>query len=133
MQATLNTVSDLEPFIAAYCAANLCRPSSEMQNEIYTRLTDTPIVLIQIGLPIAWVASHEWRDQQTLEAFVAPEWRRRGLVKLGAHMLLAAGHLVKTEPISVFSADCVPLAKSLGFSQVDHYTRRGKDWVLHLG
>jgi hypothetical protein len=133
MRAELTTVSDLEPFVAAYCAANLCRPSSEMQNEIYVRQADTPIVVVQVELPIAWVASHEWRDQQTLEAFVAPERRRRGLVKLGAHMLLAAGHLVKTEPIAVFSPDCVPLARSLGFAEVRHYTRNGKDWVLHLG
>lgn len=133
MLATLTSVNYLEPFIGAYCAANLCRPSSEMHEELYVRQTRTPIVLIEVGLPIAWVASHEWRDQQTLEAFVVPEWRRRGLVKLGAHMLIAAGHLVKAEPIAVFSADCVPLAKSLGFAEVRHYTRNGKDWVQHFG
>jgi hypothetical protein len=48
-------------------------------------------------------------------------------------MLLAAGHLVKTEPIAVFSPDCVPLARSLGFAEVRHYTRHGKDWVQHFG
>jgi len=133
MRAELTTVSDLEPFVASYCAANLCRPSSEMQDEIYTRLTDTPIVVVQTGLPIAWVASHEWRGQQTLEAFVAPEWRRRGLVKLGAHMLVATSYLDRSQPLAVFSADCVPLARSLGFREVLHYTRNGKDWVLHLG
>ena len=133
MKATLTSVNYLEPFVGAYCAATLCRPLSDMQSELYQRLAETPIVLIETGLPIAWVASHEWRDQQTLEAFVVPEWRRRGLVKLGAHMLLAASYLVKTEPVAVFSSDCVPLARSLGFHEVRHYTRHGKDWVLHLG
>jgi hypothetical protein len=133
MRAELTTVSDLEPFVAAYCAANLCRPSSEMQDEIYVRQADTPIVVVQVGLPIAWVASHEWRGQQTLEAFVAVEWRRRGLVKLGAHMLIATSYLDRSQPLAVFSADCVPLAKSLGFAEVRHYTRHGKDWIQHFG
>jgi len=133
MRAELTTVSDLEPFVAAYCAANLCRPSSEMQNEIYVRQADTPIVVVQVELPIAWVASHEWRGQQTLEAFVAPEWRRRGLVKLAAGMLIATGSLNRKLPLAVFSAECVALAASLGFQEVLHYTRRGTDWTLHLG
>lgn len=133
MLLELTTVSDLEPFVATYCAANLCRPGSEMQTELYTRQADTPIVVASTGLPIAWVASHEWRGQQTLEAFVAHDWRRRGLAKAGAMVLMATSHLTRDEPLAVFSADCVPLAKSLGFKDVLHYTRRGKDWVLHLG
>jgi hypothetical protein len=48
-------------------------------------------------------------------------------------MLIATSYLDRSQPLAVFSADCVPLAKSLGFRQVDHYTRNGKDWVLHLG
>jgi len=133
MRLELNTVSDLEPFVATYCAANLCRAGSEMQTELYVRQADTPIVVASVGLPIAWVASHEWRGQQTLEAFTAIQWRRCGLARMGALMLLATSYLDRKLPLAVFAADCVPLAKSLGFVDVMHYTRNGKDWVLHFG
>lgn len=133
MRFELETVSDLEPFVGAYCAANLCRPGSEMQSELYTRLSDAPIVIASVGLPVAWVASHEWRGQQTLEAFTAVDWRRRGLAAIGAGMLLATSYLNRSEPLAVFSPDCVPLARKLGFREVLHYTRHGQDWVLHLG
>lgn len=130
MRLELETVSDLEPFVATYCAANLCNRSSDMQSELYVRQSDTPIVIASVGLPIAWVASHEWRGQQTLEAFTAVDWRRRGLARMGAMMLMATSYLDRHQPVAVFAASCVPLAKSLGFRHVEHYTRAGNDWVL---
>lgn len=130
MKAELLRICDLEPADGAWIAAHLCRPGSEMQTEFYERLAETPVVVFSNEVPIAWVATHEWRDLQTLEAFTHPEWRRRGLARAGALMLLATWNLDRREPVAVFSPDCMPLAKSLGFVQVCQYQRSGDDWSL---
>ena len=101
-----------------------------MQGEFRQAMTDTPVVVAFTDRPIAWVASHEWRGMQTLEAFTAQEWRRRGIARAGAQLLLATWYLDRKEPVAVFSADCVPLAKGLGFAQVCLYQRSGDDWSL---
>lgn len=133
MKAELLNVCDLEPADAAWIAAHLCRPGSEMQSEFYERLTDTPVVVFSNEQPIAWVATHEWHGHQTLEAFTDPEWRRRGLARAGALMLAAVSYLNRREPISVFSPDCVPLTRSLGFAETLLYQRDGRDWRLIFG
>ena len=133
MKAELLRICDLEPAVGAWIAAHLCRSGSEMQSEFYTRLTETPVVVFTTNDPIAWVASHEWHGHQTLEAFTHPEWRRRGLAKAGALMLAAVSYLDRREPVAVFSPDCVPLTRSLGFPETLLYQRHGKDWRLLFG
>lgn len=133
MRAEVTTVCDLEPADAAWIAAHLCRPGSEMQTEFYTRRSQTPVVVFYSGQPIAWVATHEWHEHQTIEAYTDPDWRRRGLARAGALMLLAVSYLSRSEPVAVFSGDCVPLAKSLGFIDVLRYERSAHGWSLILG
>ena len=133
MRAELLNVCDLEPADAAWIAAHLCRPGSEMQTEFYTRRSETPCCVIWSGQPVAWVATHEWHEHQTLEAFTDPDWRRRGLARIGAMMLLSVSYVVRDEPVAVFSPDCVPLAKSLGFADVLQYQRTPTGWSLILG
>lgn len=130
MKLELLAVAELGPQTASYIAENLCRPGSEMQGEFREAMTDTPVVVAFTDRPIAWVASHEWRGLQTLEAFTAPEWRRRGIARAGAQLLLATWYLDRKEPVAVFASDCVPLAKGLGFAQVCLYQRSGDDWSL---
>ncbi len=130
MKLELLSVAELGPKTAAYIAENLCRPGSDMQYEFRQAITDTPVVVAITDRPIAWVASHEWRGMQTLEAFTATEWRRRGLARAGAMLMLATWNLDRREPVAVFSPDCVPLAKGLGFVQVCQYQRSGDDWSL---
>ena len=133
MKAELLSVKDLEPAVATYVAAHLCNPGSDMQAEFYLRRADTPVVLFSTDEPIAWVATHDWNDTQTLEAFTAPAWRRRGLARAGATLLLATSHLVREEPVALFSPDCVPLARSLRFSQMLLYERTPQGWRLSFG
>ena len=130
MKAELLAVHDLEPADAAWIAAHLCRPGSEMQTEFYTRQASTPVVVFSTTEPIAWVATHEWRGTQTIEAFTSPYWRRRGLSKAGALMLLAANELERSEPVAVFAPECLGLTRSLGFAQTYVYRRSGPDWSL---
>lgn len=133
MKAELLHVRDLEPADAAWIAAHLCNPGSEMQSEFYLRQADTPVVVFSNEQPVAWVCSHDWHNTQTLEAFTHPAWRRRGLARAGTIMLLATSYLARTEPVAVFSRDCVALAQSLRFRRTLYYQRHGKDWRLIFG
>lgn len=114
---------------AEYIARALCNLGSEMQREIIESKTDTPMVVVYDPEPIAWVATHLWRGLQTLEGYVDPDWRRKGLARIGALTLIATGYLDRTKAIAVFSVECVALAKSLGFSDVRQFRRnRYGDW-----
>ena len=133
MKAELLHVRDLDAADATWIAAHLCNRGSEMQVEFYERQTATPVVVFSNEQPVAWVATHEWHGTQTLEAFTDPAWRRRGLARAGALMLLATSYLARTEPVAVFSRDCVRLAGSLQFKQTLLYQRSGADWRLIFG
>ena len=133
MKAELLRVCDLEPADGAWIAAHLCRPGSEMQSEFYQRLAETPVVVFSNEVPVAWVATHEWHEHQTLEAFTHPEWRRRGLARAGALMLMSVSYLDRDEPVAVFSTDCVPLTRSLGFVETLLYRRDAHGWSLKFG
>jgi len=123
MRLEVTTPRDLEPADGAWIAAHLCRPSSEMQVEFHSRSTETPVAVIWTTEPVAWVGSHEWHGYQTLEAFTHPEWRRRGLARMGCLALLALSYVNRDDPVAVFSWDCVGLARSLGFRHVHLYER----------
>ena len=133
MKAELLHVRDLDASDATWIAAHLCNRGSEMQVEFYERQTDTPVVVFSNEQPVAWVATHDWHGNQTIEAYTNYEWRRRGLARAGVIMLLATSNLVRSEPVAVFSRDCVRLAASLRFSQTLLYQRDGKGWRLIFG
>lgn len=122
------TPATLEPEDAAYMAAHLCRPGSEMRDELQAAATETPMAVAYQHQPIAWVASHVWQGMQTIEAFTAQEWRRRGLCRIGVLTLLAAGYLDKDRPVAVFSLECYRLAESLGFRAPRLYRRHAGGW-----
>lgn len=122
MQLILQTPHDIDAEDAAYLAMNLCRDRSDMQAEFIGRKTSTPVAVCYVGSPVAWVSSHVWkppgsrRTLQTLEGFTLPDWRRRGIARMGATMLLAGGFLVADHEVAVFAYECVPLARSLGMT-----------------
>lgn len=123
------TPMTIEPEDAEHMARALCRPGSEMQRELIDAKTDTPMVAFYDPEPIGWVATHLWRGLQTLEGYVDPEWRRKGLARIGSLTLLATGYLDRTKAIAVFSDECVVLARSLGFKDVRQFRRnRYGDW-----
>lgn len=123
------TPMTIEPEDAEYISRALCNPGSEFQREMIAAKTDTPMVAFYDPEPIGWVATHLWRSLQTLEGFVDPGWRRRGLARIGAMTLVANGYLDRSKAIAVFSPECVTLAKSLGFGDVRQFRRnRYGDW-----
>lgn len=71
---------------------------------------------------VGWVGTRPWPEKfkgelilaQTVECFVAPEFRRRGLAKIGLQALIAAGKIDRAEVVSVYAANVVELAEACG-------------------
>jgi hypothetical protein len=71
---------------------------------------------------VGWVGTRPWPEKfkgkpvtaQTIECFVDPEFRRRGIAKLGVQALIAANALDKNELVSVYAPEVVELARRCG-------------------
>lgn len=69
-----------------------------------------------------WVGSRPWPEKfkgrpvtaQTVECFVDPEYRRRGIAKLGLQALITAGFVKRDQIVSVYSPDVIKLAEQCG-------------------
>lgn len=81
------------------------------------------LALIWIDDTLAgWVGSRPWPEKfkgrpvtaQTVECFVDPEYRRRGIAKLGLQALITAGFVKRDQIVSVYSPDVIKLAEQCG-------------------
>jgi hypothetical protein len=71
---------------------------------------------------VGWVGSRPWPEKfkgravtaQTIECFVDPEYRRRGIAKLGLQALITAGAVKRDQIVSVYSPDVIKLAEQCG-------------------
>lgn len=71
---------------------------------------------------VGWVGSRPWPEKfkgrpvtaQTVECFVDPEYRRRGIAKLGLQALITAGAVKRDQIVSVYSPDVIKLAEQCG-------------------
>ena len=128
-------LNELDADLAEHCAKWLCKLGSEMQREFRRHNSLTPLALTYDGddaLPVSWVATHVWRGIQTIEGYTAPDWRRRGIARIGVLMLVSAGHLNKREPLAVFAPECVDLAYGVGFDDVRFFQRDGRGGWLEV-
>ncbi|NDD52273.1 GNAT family N-acetyltransferase [bacterium] len=74
------------------------------------------------GTLVGWVGTRPWPEKfkgdlitaQTVECFVDPDYRRRGLGRLGLQALICAGFMDKTKPVSVYEPEVVKLAEQCG-------------------
>lgn len=74
------------------------------------------------GTFAAWVGTRPWPEKfkgepvtaQTVECFTAPEYRRKGLARLGLQALIAAGLLDRDRIVSVYAPEVVRLAERCG-------------------
>lgn len=111
------------------CALSLCRNGSEMQQEFFDGVSKTPVAVVYQGIkPVAWAATHQWRDFQTLEGFTHELLRRRGIQRFAACGLIADQRLDIRQKTAVFAPSCVELTRSLGFSVVRLFQRRDAEW-----
>ena len=131
MQAFTTTVGQLSLIDAECIITRLTRPKSEFQIEVTEKTSATPVAIVRTDHErvMAWTATHYWRGMQTLEGFTDPYYRRRGLARAAASLLVAEGSIDPIETVAVFSPQCVSIATALGCRDVRLYERQGQEWV----
>lgn len=83
---------------------------------------------------VGWVATRPWPEKfkgkavtaQTVECFVDPEFRRRGIARLGLQALISAGALNRDEIVSVYAPEVVKLAQQCGCKVVIYCETNGE-------
>ena len=101
---------------------HLTRPGSDFQRALLeSTQKGTIAICFDHGEIIGWARTEEWHGLPTLEAFVASEYRRRGVAKACASCLLAEGSLARDVRTAVFTKQMTALAEklSLAWSQFD--------------
>lgn len=81
-----------------------------------------------------WVGTRPWPEKfkgrpvtaQTIECFVDPEFRRRGIAKLGLHALIAGNKINKAEVVSVYAPEVIKLAEQCGCKVVVYCETDGR-------
>jgi hypothetical protein len=131
MQAFTTTVAQLSLIDAECIITRLTKPNSEFQAEVKEKTSTTPVSIVRTDHErvLAWTATHFWRGMQTLEGFTDPCYRRRGLARAAASLLVAEGSIDPRETVAVFSPQCVSIATALGCRDVRLFERQGKEWV----
>jgi hypothetical protein len=131
MEAITTTVGSLSDYDARVIAESLTKTGSEFQKEVTSRNgSHTPIAVVRDGSwrIVSWAATHTWRNQQTLEGFTIEPYRRRGIARVCASLLVADGSLNPRKPLAVFASQCVEIARSVGFREIRLYEFRDGDW-----
>jgi hypothetical protein len=121
------------------------RPGSDYQWKLHRYLRgkqpspdDGSIAVVEVGRElVGWARTEVWvpnRAWDTLEAFVPPEWRRRGVAALAASLLVASGALPaldsngKQTTVAVFRPSMLLLARRVGLHPI-LFAREGDQWV----
>jgi len=98
-----------------FIADHLTRPESEFQRSLIDGgVTGTIAICLDQGEIIGWARTEVWQGIPTLEAFVSPAYRRRGVATLCAAGLRTEGAFRDYEYIGVFRPTMVSLASRLG-------------------
>lgn len=74
------------------------------------------------GAIAGWVGTRAWPEKlkgepitaQTIECFVDPELRNRGLAQLGLQALMSAGRIARDKPVAVYHKSVVKIAERCG-------------------
>lgn len=116
---------------------------SSIQKELHKRYINVqPIAHPEMAMALiwvdevlaGWVGSRPWPEKfkgdpitaQTVECFVAPEFRRKGVAKLGLQALIAAGKINRNEIVSVYAPEVVKLVESCGCKTVIYCETNGE-------
>jgi hypothetical protein len=100
-----------------FIADHLTRPESEFQRALLAgTVTGTIAICLDQGEIIGWARTEVWQGIPTLEAFVSPAYRRRGVATLCAAGLRTEGVFRDHEFVAVFRPTMIPLARRLNLS-----------------
>lgn len=125
----------LDDFEVAWILSRLSKQGSVFQGKLeYPRDIDGYIATVHDqGEMVGWARTEHWRDTrgtdwETLEAFVAPEYRCRGLARFAASGLAAAG-AIKSPSVAVFSPPMISIAESAGMIPVLYALDGAGRWI----
>jgi len=113
-----------------FIADHLTRPESDFQRSLLAGIvTGTIAICLDQGEIIGWARSEVWQGIPTLEAFVAPAYRRRGVATLCAAGLRTEGVFRDYDYIGVFRPTMVSLASRLGLIYTSFKRAPDGSWV----
>lgn len=78
---------------------------------------------------IGWASATQWESILCLQAFVAPEYRNKGLATALTSCLVVENHLSQEMPLGVFADETARIAVRLNFSDIRRYRRCDDGWV----
>lgn len=122
---------------AIFVRNRLTKPDSDFQRKLTDLLfgkskateADGHIALVfDYGEIVGWARTESWGDWDTLEAFVAPDYRLRGIASFAAAGLYAIRLFDTGCTVAVFAPSMMLVAKRAGMSPVLH-TKIDGEWV----
>jgi GNAT superfamily N-acetyltransferase len=110
---------------------HLTRTGSEFQKKLLDGdiLTGTIAICLDQGEIIGWARTEIWDGLPTLEAFVSPAYRRRGVATLCAAGLRTEGVFRDYEFVAVFRPTMAALAHRLGILHAEFQRTQTGEWV----
>lgn len=111
----------LRPSEKAWIASRLTRPGSDFQKALEAGEPQGWIsIALDKGVIIGWARTERWEDFDTLEAFVDPDVRGRGVATWCAMGLVATGVFTtsKDRYVAVFRRPMIKLAIKVGMKPV---------------
>jgi hypothetical protein len=115
-----------------FIADHLTRPQSDFQKALLDGgdiVKGTIAICLAQGEIIGWARTELWRELPTLEAFVSPAYRRRGVATLCAAGLRTEGVFRDYEFVAVFRPTMAALAHRLGILHAEFQRTQTGEWV----
>lgn len=132
MNIVVSWTASLDLIDRRYICAGLTRPMSVFQQALDGGTATGRIAICRDqGEIIGWARTERWRENDTLEAFVAPCYRGRGVATACAAALLADGAISRSAGVVVFRRPMPQIAERLGIDYVG-YTPEGEEWTQTL-
>lgn len=140
LQITTHTPTNFPVWLAKHCATALCNQGSEMSQVFHDIHHDEPdgdtdmrISVASMPMPngeevaIGWAAIHTWGNVSSIQAFVFPAYRRRGLCSALVSALTALGDIPLKEA-AVFTPHMLNAAYRSGFHTAHVWKRSDEGW-----
>jgi GNAT superfamily N-acetyltransferase len=113
-----------------FIADHLTRTGSDFQTALLNGgLTGTIAICLDQSEIIGWARTEIWDGLPTLEAFVSPAYRRRGVATLCAAGLRTEGVWRDCEFVAVFRPTMAALAHRLGILHAEFQRTQTGEWV----